>query len=80
MYIEHWWNYTDRENQITQGKTCHSATLSTTSPTYTDLGLSPGLCTERLVTNHLRHGITYFGVSYGFSYKKLVKICYSFVK
>jgi hypothetical protein len=29
------------ENRSTQGKTCPSATLSTTNPTWTDLGWNP---------------------------------------
>jgi hypothetical protein len=33
-------------------KTCHSATLSTTNPTWTD----PGLHSERLATNCLSYG------------------------
>jgi hypothetical protein len=31
------------ENISTRGKTCPSATLSTTNPTWTDPGLNPGL-------------------------------------
>ena len=34
------------KNQITWRQTCSGATLSTTDPTLTDLGLNPGLCTE----------------------------------
>jgi hypothetical protein len=30
------------ENRRTRGKTCPSATLSTTNPTWTDLGSNPG--------------------------------------
>jgi hypothetical protein len=44
------------ENRSTRGKTCPSATLSTTNPTWTDPGLSPGLRGERLATNRLSHG------------------------
>jgi hypothetical protein len=44
------------ENQVTWRKTCPSATLSTTNPTWTEPGSNPGLCDERLVTNSLRHG------------------------
>ena len=34
------------ENRSTRGKTCHSATLSTIDPTWTDPGSNPGLCGE----------------------------------
>jgi len=37
------------ENWRTQRKTCPSATLSTTNPTWTDPGTNPGLCGERPV-------------------------------
>ena len=40
------------ENRNTRGKTCPSATLSTTNPTWTD----PGLRGERPATNRLSHG------------------------
>jgi hypothetical protein len=41
------------ENLSTRGKTCPSATLSTTYPKWTDPGSIPGLCCERLTTNRL---------------------------
>jgi hypothetical protein len=37
-------------------KTCPSATLSTTNPTWIDPGSNPGLCGERPATNRLSHG------------------------
>jgi hypothetical protein len=37
-------------------KTYPSATLSTTNPTWIDLGTNPGLRVERPVTNDLSHG------------------------
>jgi hypothetical protein len=40
------------ENRNTGRKTCPSATLSTTNPTWTD----PGLRGERPATNRLSHG------------------------
>jgi hypothetical protein len=43
------------ENQSTWGKTCPSATLSTTNPTWTEPGSNPGLPGESLVTNCLSH-------------------------
>jgi hypothetical protein len=44
------------ENQRTQRKTCSSATLSTTSHIWTDLGANTRLCGERPVTDSLSHG------------------------
>jgi hypothetical protein len=37
-------------------KTCPSATLSTTNPTWIDPGANPGLHGERPATNRLSHG------------------------
>jgi hypothetical protein len=45
------------ENQRTWRKTCPSSTLSTTNPTWIDLGVNPGLHIERPATNHLSHGM-----------------------
>jgi hypothetical protein len=53
-----------RENRSTRGKTCPSATLSTTNPTWTDPGSNPGLRGERPATNRLSHG-TACTVNYG---------------
>jgi hypothetical protein len=47
------------ENRITRGKTCPSATLSTTNPTWTDPGSNPGLRGDRPATNRLSHGTAY---------------------
>jgi hypothetical protein len=44
------------ENRSDRGKTCPSATLSTTNPTWTDPGSNPGLRGERPATNRLSHG------------------------
>ena len=44
------------ENRSTRGKTCPSATLSTTNPTWTDPGSSPVLRGRRPATNRLSHG------------------------
>jgi hypothetical protein len=44
------------ENRSTRGKTCPSATLSTTTSTWLDPGSNPGLCGERPATNRLSHG------------------------
>jgi hypothetical protein len=45
------------ENRRTLRKTCPSPTLSTTNPTWTDLGANMGLCCEKLATNCLSHGM-----------------------
>jgi hypothetical protein len=44
------------ENRSTRGKTCPSATLSTTNPTWTDPGSKPGLRGGRPAANPLSHG------------------------
>jgi hypothetical protein len=43
------------ENRRTRRKTCPSATLSTTKPTWIDPGANPGLRVERPATNDLSH-------------------------
>jgi hypothetical protein len=45
-----------RENRRIRRKTCPSATLSSTNPTWTYSGSSPGLRGERPATNRLSHG------------------------
>jgi hypothetical protein len=51
------------ENRRTRGKTCPSATLSTTNPTWTDPGSNPGHRGGRPAANRLSHGtaINLFG-------------------
>jgi hypothetical protein len=49
--MEHQWKETDGENRSTRRKTCPSATLSTTNPTWTGPGSNPGLRGERTATN-----------------------------
>jgi hypothetical protein len=50
------WNDIDRGNRKTRRKTCPSATLSTTNPTWIDPGANPGLRGERPPTNDLSRG------------------------
>jgi hypothetical protein len=52
------------ENRCTWRNTCPSATLSTTSVTWTDVGLNAGLCEERTETYRLSHdtSLYYFSV------------------
>jgi hypothetical protein len=47
------------ENRGNWGKPSPSATLSTTNPTWTDPGSSPGLRGERPATNRLSHGTAF---------------------
>jgi hypothetical protein len=44
------------ETRRTRGKTCPSATLSTTNPTWTDSGSNPVLRGGRPAANRLSHG------------------------
>jgi hypothetical protein len=44
------------EHRSTRGKTCHSATLSTTIPTWTDPASNPGLRGGRPATKRMSHG------------------------
>jgi len=53
MNMEYWQNDTDRGRP----KYFPSATLSTTNPTWTDLGVNPGLRVEMLATNRLSYGM-----------------------
>ena len=53
------------ENRSTRGKTCPSATLSTTNPTWTDPGLNPDLRGERPATNRQSHGTALHGMLQG---------------
>jgi hypothetical protein len=56
MSIKHWWDDTDSRNRSTWRETCTSATLSTTKPTWTCLGLNAGFCSDGPASNHLSHG------------------------
>jgi hypothetical protein len=56
------------ENRSTLRKTCPTATLSTTNPTWTDSGSNPGLRGERPATNGLSHGTA---VSVTFSCRRI---------
>ena len=48
------------ENRTTRGKTCLSATLSTTNPKRTNPGLNSDLRGERPATNRLSRGTAQF--------------------
>ena len=50
LSVEYWWNYTVMEKNRSTCTALPSATLSTPCPTWNDLGLNPGLCSEIQVT------------------------------
>jgi hypothetical protein len=54
--MEHQWNEIDRGKPTTRRKTCPSAILSTTNPTWIDAGSNPGVRSGRPATNRLSHG------------------------
>jgi hypothetical protein len=51
------WNWHEK-TEVFGEKTCPSATLSTTNPTWTDSESNPGLRGGRPVTNRLSRGMT----------------------
>jgi hypothetical protein len=51
-----WWNEDWQGKPKYSEKTCPSATLSTTNPTWTDPGLNPGRRGGKPVTNRLSYG------------------------
>jgi hypothetical protein len=53
------------ENRSTRGKTCPSATLSTTNPPRTDPGSNPGLRGGGPAANRLGHGTACAGIAGG---------------
>jgi hypothetical protein len=52
-HVESRWNYTDRTNRRTRSKTCPTATLYTTNPTWIEPGANPGFRYERPATDLL---------------------------
>jgi hypothetical protein len=54
-----WWNGTWLGQQKYSEKTCPSATLSTTNPTWPDLGSNPGRRGGKLSANRLSFGTAY---------------------
>jgi hypothetical protein len=54
------------KTEVLGGKTCPSATLSTTNHTWTDPGSKPGLRGDRPATNRLSHGTACQGFSLKF--------------
>jgi hypothetical protein len=63
-----WWNdFHRRKNEKCWEKTCPSATLSTTNPTWIDQGANLGLCGRRPVTNCLSHGMAFVLLKTGLS-------------
>jgi hypothetical protein len=70
-----WWMWSSRWNENWQGKpkysekTCPKATLSTTNPTWFDLGSNPGRCGGKPATNSLSYG-TAFAAPLGNEFNK----------
>jgi hypothetical protein len=66
-----WWEFGQRrwndilteKTRITWRKTCPSAILSTTNPTWIDLDTKPGLRGEKPATNNMSHGKAYDHIS-----------------
>jgi hypothetical protein len=54
--MEFWWNNTERVKLKYLERSGASATLSTTNPTMTSQGFSPGLEGERQKTNYPSNG------------------------
>jgi hypothetical protein len=55
--MEQWWNDRQGKTKELKRKTCLSATLWTTNPTWTPLATYLGLCDEKLATNLLSKGM-----------------------
>jgi hypothetical protein len=63
------------ENRRTRGKTGHSATLSTTNPTWIDPGSNPDLRGERPATNRLSRDTAFTAVLMKTKFSWYVKSC-----
>jgi hypothetical protein len=85
---DRWWVWSSRCNENWQGKpkysekTCLSTILSTTNPTWPDLGLNPGRRGGKPATNHLSYGTTLetllkFNTSSIWGYAPIGSICVS---
>jgi hypothetical protein len=57
--MEHRWNDINRGKPKDSEKSCPSATLSTTSPTWTALSTNQGLRDEKPATNRMSYGTAY---------------------
>jgi len=55
MNMEYQWNDTDRRKLKCLEKNLSQYPLSTIKPTWTGLGLNPGLFSDRLAANNLNH-------------------------
>jgi hypothetical protein len=68
--MENRWNETDRrKNEALGEKTCPSATLSTTNPTWTDPGSNLGHRGGKPATNRLSNGTAHEDVSQLWTFK-----------
>jgi hypothetical protein len=66
------------ENRSTRGKTCPSATLSITNPTWTDPGSNPGLHCRRPEANRLSHSTAlsaWVSIKYLYLWRRSVETC-----
>jgi hypothetical protein len=55
--MEPWWNDIDRETEEFRGELVPVPLLPSQIPKGTDLGANPGLCSERLASDYLSHGM-----------------------
>jgi len=53
---EHWGDENSKRRETIWSKSYPSATVCNTNPTYTALGLKPGISGEKLMTSLLNHG------------------------
>jgi hypothetical protein len=68
------------ENRSTRGKTCPSATLSTTNPTWTKPGTNPGLRGDRPAAKRVSHGTVYYFIKCHFLLSSSVILMYSLLR
>jgi hypothetical protein len=69
------------ENRRTRRKTCPSATLSTTNPTWIVPGANPGLRGERPATDDLSHGTALFDMlQYGIANQRAIMVIFTAVR
>jgi hypothetical protein len=61
--MERWWSDNEEEKGSTQTKTCPSATLSNTNPTWTGVELKPALCAE-MPANYCGFNLGLFGMMF----------------
>jgi hypothetical protein len=75
-----WNDILTRKKWRTRRKTCPSATLPTTNPTWIDQGANPGLRGERPATNDLSHDTTLYHTVTGTRFFSSPMICELFFR